>query len=519
MSRILACILLLATAACTLASSQFIVVVPAYNPPTFTPLTRYFMSPTGSDASNGLTPATAWATPNHSVNCGDVILAQAGTYTITGAIPFGSVSSCPSTSGGIDGHGGIYFAVVLCAGTAVGDCAVSYNGVNQPLFDVTNNNWAVEGFKVTSTNNSGRAFVADGAGAAVNYVAFVNNIAANVGIGYAGLDDGTNHDVPGATGFDHTAVVGNIAENAENDTICTGQFGLAGPATVGGSGDTSTRSFWYGNFSWNTGSNGCSIDEENYIIDTWDAHQYIQQTAFLNNIGWSSWRFGLQVFNQTFNSLSGLHRFIENNTFFHNNLSTGATNGNINIQNDNTAATNETVYNNVSLADQSNTCAMVVGGANGPGSLANIDTGTPGNENVFFGINSASSTCAFNGYTFSSNNFLVNPNFTNTTDLLNNQSGTPNCAGYATTTACMGWNAKGQSLTIPSVISDLTATCTNCSGKGYQRPSTTCLNGGVIYTLYPKWLKGVVYLHTNSGFVSGAIITEEGDLVTKPCGM
>ena len=46
----------------------------------FTALHTYFMSPTGSDSNNGLTAATAWATPNHAVNCGDVIIAAAGSY-------------------------------------------------------------------------------------------------------------------------------------------------------------------------------------------------------------------------------------------------------------------------------------------------------------------------------------------------------------------------------------------------------------------------------------------------------
>ena len=70
------------------------------------------MSPTGSDSNNGLTAATAWATPNHAVNCGDVIIAAAGIYPVQPN--WGTVSNCPSTSGGIDGKGGVYFASVLC---------------------------------------------------------------------------------------------------------------------------------------------------------------------------------------------------------------------------------------------------------------------------------------------------------------------------------------------------------------------------------------------------------------------
>src|SRR5882672_5577412 len=58
----------------------------------------HFMSPTGSDAANGLTPATAWASPNHALNCGDVIIAAAGDYSASqGFHSFGTVSNCPST--------------------------------------------------------------------------------------------------------------------------------------------------------------------------------------------------------------------------------------------------------------------------------------------------------------------------------------------------------------------------------------------------------------------------------------
>ena len=71
----------------------------------FVALHTYYMSPTGSDSNNGLTAATAWATPNHAVNCGDVIIAAPGTYNGNFS-SWGKVSSCPSTSGGIDGTGG-----------------------------------------------------------------------------------------------------------------------------------------------------------------------------------------------------------------------------------------------------------------------------------------------------------------------------------------------------------------------------------------------------------------------------
>ena len=41
----------------------------------FTALHTYYISSTGNDGNNGTSAATAWATPNHSVVCGDVVIA------------------------------------------------------------------------------------------------------------------------------------------------------------------------------------------------------------------------------------------------------------------------------------------------------------------------------------------------------------------------------------------------------------------------------------------------------------
>jgi hypothetical protein len=104
----------------------------------FTALHTYYISPTGNDQSAGTSPKTAWATPHHNVNCGDVILVEPGNYilgkyiTAFGANNWGTVANCPSRSGGIDGTGGIYFAIVLCVGPYLGACTVSGAPSKQP---------------------------------------------------------------------------------------------------------------------------------------------------------------------------------------------------------------------------------------------------------------------------------------------------------------------------------------------------------------------------------------------------
>ena len=187
-----------------------IIILPPGGDHTFTPLHLYFMAPSGSggnDGCNGTSPSSgssgncAWATPNHAgIVCGDVILAKAGTYAngVFGA-NYGTVGTCPSTTGGIDGSGGVYFATILCAGASVGDCTVSSTSGNG-AFVVNKNNWAIEGFSATTPGTSGEgwAFIADGrlggpASPVVHHVAFINTIAFNSGMGYATADGGTNN--------------------------------------------------------------------------------------------------------------------------------------------------------------------------------------------------------------------------------------------------------------------------------------------------------------------------------------
>jgi hypothetical protein len=501
-------------------SAPTVPVVAANSPPPvrvpFVALHTYYMSRTGSDSNNGHTAAMAWATPNHAVNCGDVIIAEPGAYGSSGLGSFGKVSNCPSTSGGIDGAGGIWFAVLLC-GSTLGSCTDDKTGTTEWAVDVASDNWAVEGWVVSTTvnNNAPAGFVADGRSATVHHIAFVNDIAYSVGIGFGGLDNGTSHDVPGATGFDYVAFVGDIAQNAQEWNGCTSEMSLAGPATVMSLTYSGTHYLYYGDFAWNTGKNGCSSDEENYMFDTWDAHGVTSQSVIMNNIGWSAYRMGIQFTFGNYNSIAGLHDYVLNNTEYNDNLANGAF-GEFNVQENNATAPYIFGYSNIGLGTQSTSCALSIGTSQTSSSLANVVFGATGQQNVFYAIGGGRATCYYNGYTGSRNvNYNVNPAFTNTSDLLANRTGAPNCTGFTNVTACMGWNANTSTLTTPSVISDLTPTCgADCTGAGYQKPSTTCVSSGNFYTYFPTWLKGIVYLQWN-----GSSLTENSDLVTKPCKM
>ena len=285
----------------------------ASNGVAFTALHTYYMSPAGSDNNNGLTPTTPWATPNHAVVCGDVIIASAGSYSGMGY--FGKVSNCPSTTGGIDGTGGIYFATVLCGGPDLASC--NSNGGFQVW---SASNWAVEGFN--STAPTGYCYLAAATASSTNqasFIAFINDIAQTCDDGFTTGDGGMNHNNPG-NGIDEFAVVGDIAYQANNDPICVGAIDDPGPSLENSL--SGTHVIYDGNFAIkNLQQSGCGgHDGEGLFWDTWDAHGYTGQGVMENNWVVESALYGIAVFQQSYNTgVSYPTMYILNNTLFANN--------------------------------------------------------------------------------------------------------------------------------------------------------------------------------------------------------
>ena len=237
----------------------------------FTPLHIYYISPTGNDANPGTSPSKAWAGPRHNVVCGDVIIAAAGSYageySEFGPNTWGTVSNCPSTSGGIDGKGGIYFATLLCAGPYVTSCSV--NGGAYEAFRVDKSNWAVEGFTATQNSNGGNAcYIATSeSNTTQHHIAFINDIAVNCNLAGVSAVSWTS---PG--GVDQTAVVGAIVFNSASshaDGICSSGVSIIpvdGPDTSAGTHVFVAGYFGYKNINAPSGA-GCNTDGEGLIFE------------------------------------------------------------------------------------------------------------------------------------------------------------------------------------------------------------------------------------------------------------
>ena len=513
------------SASATSAPTVAIVAASTGSPPVtasgsvpFVALHTYYMSPTGSDSNNGLTAATAWATPSHAVNCGDVIIAAAGSYSDLQS--FGSVSSCPSTSGGVDGTGGVYFATLLCGGSYVGACDITTKAAtsgNTVAIEIATNNWAVEGWYV-NTSGHGRAFEGYACSGVIHHIAFINDISAD------NLQAADTNDCgkSGSYGVDYFATVGVIAQNSAQDPICLAAIDVVGPGVYNTA--VGTHYFVYGNFSYANQNPTCrSIsDTEDYMADTWDYHGVTTQGIFADNIGFDADRMCIQVFEQSYSTVTPTIKIYDNTCFQDNNYTGGNwMNGEINITSTKSPMTYVvTTYNNVAYQPLSvsngggGVAAYVVGNlvttyTGGGSGLQNILKATNSSCKGSY-CNSTFDTQAWGSSAMLGTETYANPSFTNTTDLLGNRTGVPNCNAFATTTACMGWNAKTSTLSTASIISDLVPTASGTSGKGYQLPFTTCAANAD----YPTWLKGIVYLQWN-----GSTLTENSDLVTKPCNM
>lgn len=507
----------------------------------------HYMAPTGcSDANNGTSPATPWCTPNHAMKCGDVIVAAPGNYTTAQfADQWGVVSGCSSLTGGINGNGGAAVAVVLCGGATLNTCFITTAGGGFPTtmveFQAPNQNrWALEGFNIAGPAASRAVGVrACGGEGIAHHILLINSIVTNSMQGFGSNDCGA----PGANGMDYVAVVGSIFQDANHngnfqDGICVSAIdgvGLAPFDAVAG-----THVYFVGNFGMNNqAAPGCvnvgansSYDGEFIMIDSAEFHNFNGKIVIANNLGYDAMRQCI-----TLTSGGGGNAFevdIYQNTCFHDNVNDGTNegdNGEINPESFNgTMLWHVTLQDNIAFSDFSpSTGGALTYAMDIWGNIPTITHGGTGHENIYKG--SAASCAGGTGCDAGNNSntfntiplgvqFYENPSFTNSAHALSNHIAAPDCTGFITTTACMGWDAITGTLTSLSVISDMTANCAHCgdphtgNGKGYQYPSLSCVTSGRIFTDFPAWLGGgVIYLH----YEGAGLITQRAGLITMPC--
>ena len=113
-----------------------------------------------------------------------------------------------------------------------------------------------------------------------------------------------------------------IAQNSAQDPICLAAIDVVGPGVL--DVNAGTHYFIYGNFSYANQNTHCRsmYDTEDYMFDTWDAHNVTTQGVIANNIGFDADRMCIQLVWQNLVSDAATIK-IYNNTCFKNNNYTG----------------------------------------------------------------------------------------------------------------------------------------------------------------------------------------------------
>jgi hypothetical protein len=271
----------------------------------------YHLSPTGNDSNSGISASAPWLSPNHPLNCGDLIVAEPSTgYSAANFYTgkWGKVS-CPAKN---------KVAWLECA--TFDACKISTTAAQGMWVDQSY--WGVQGWEVTTSASDkyGTCFMAQpnwASPAQIHHIIFANDIAN--GCAQAGFA-AANH---GSAGVDYFAVVGSIAYNAtQGSTTCTSGISIYQP--IQSDSLPGTHIYVAGNFSYaNVDSSKCNggppTDGDGITLDSFDGsrdhipHPYSAQVVVENNIVVGNGGKGIEVSN---NSAGSSHSaiYIKHNT-------------------------------------------------------------------------------------------------------------------------------------------------------------------------------------------------------------
>ena len=428
----------------------------------------YYLAPRsagGSDTNSGLTASEPWLSPNHDVNCGDVIEAAASTdYDSAdfGSGHWGTVT-CPSKNN---------VAWLQCA--AFDGCKISSN--NEGIY-VDHSYWGVQGWEVTvSGGGTGFCF-----GAApewshpseIHHIIFANNVANGC---YEGGFSFFN--VNTTASVDYVTVVGNIAYNATRGSAhCYSGIDFFQP--IQSDSIPGTHIYIAGNFSYgNLDPNPCAgtppTDGEGIILDTLDGSEggisapYAAQTVAENNFLVGNGGRGFEVQN---NRAGAQHAQIysRHNTIWGNNkdpYEVGVLCGEVLLLD----ASNTQIYSNIVASNSANGCG---GHLIHAFSAYVADASDLVYDNLAYSLNFEPEVSYNSGaFAYATTNILgVSPSFANAVT-----PSAPSCSGTANVPACMA-----------TMIANFTPTLSSAVGLGYQTPSSTAVSD----PLFPQWLCNV----------------------------
>ena len=423
----------------------------------------YYLSPYGSDSNSGTSASAAWVSPNHSLNCGDTIVATPSTsYSASNFYTgkWGHVN-CPA---------GNSVAWLTCA--TFDGCKISSSSIMGMWVDASY--WGVSGWEVTTSGSDtyGTCFIAEprwSSPTEIHHIIFANDIANGCAQnGFATV----NH---GSIGVDYFTVIGSIAYNAaQGNHSCTSGISVYQPIQSDSAPGTHiyvAGNFAYGNMEPGECAGGTPTDGEGIILDTFDGSQgglrspYTAQAVAANNILVGNGGRGIEVFNNAAGT-SNAPIYVKQNTSWGNLTDphqSGLGCGDVAVKVSKDVQLSGNLISTRSATGCGGHPIYAVDFSQGDGSDSFVGNGAYG----YNGYNEFSWDSG--SFAWGSNNVIgVNPNFTNPVT-----PGAPQCGGAANVPGCMA-----------SVISNFVPRTSSVQGFGYQRPSS----GSVHDPLFPRWL-------------------------------
>jgi hypothetical protein len=412
----------------------------------------------GSDSNNGLSPREPWLTPNHSVNCGNTIIALPSmSYSASnfGSGQWGTVN-CPYPASNV--------AWLKCQ--TFDGCKINASSAfAQPIMGISNSYWGIEGWEVTSEGTFSSCFAASPPttnGTNIHHIIFANDIANGCTAG--GLVAYNN----GTASVDYIAIVGNIAYNtSQGSAFCYSGISVAAPAQTDSL--PGTHIYLAGNFSWlnfdpSTCAGGTPTDGEGIILDTWSRFVYTGQAVAENNILFLNGGRGIEINSNTSAPVYFLH-----NTIYGNN---GDTHQNFTFCGD------LYIDENTPLV-QSSYNIVQTNSATGCGSNTlyalwvsrSTRTVTVANNLAYSAAANNQGRSGNTGFSYGTNVTGTSPNFANPVN-----PGAPSCGSATSVPNCMA-----------TVIDNFTPRASSAGGYGYQIPNSMSLAD----PLFPQWLCNV----------------------------
>ncbi len=424
--------------------------------------TAYYLTTTGNDANPG-TSGSPWLSPNHSVNCADIIYASSGTYSAANFQngKWGTVNCAAGKT-----------ARLLCA--TFDGCKITAGAAQFGIL-IDKSNWSVQGWEVNaSTVGANGCFDASPSGAAnIHHIIFANDIAngCNLG-GFGAYNNGVN-------GVDYFAVVGSIAYDAAQGSVhCYSGISVYQPVkvdSVSGTHILAAGNFSFGNTDPAICNGTANTDGDGVIFDTFDGSQgvgtsYDQQGYIYNNLNISNGGWGLEVQN---NSAGSSHApiFAKYNTMWGNRSNTSSFSTTLCADTVINVGVNITYQNNIVQTTVANSCPT-----SNPvyGVFVYTGDGTDTVQTNWVQTASGNNTGSFAspGFSFGSNTTGTSPAFA-----APSAPGAPSCSGKASVPDCM-----------TTVIANFTPTAGGASSYGIQPVVLT--NGSD--SLFPRWVCGQI---------------------------